>query len=1091
MPGYIDEIGPSGYAPPDAMQTAYQTVSQGAQQYGQTVTGGMQHLISDLGSMIPTAPPVNVHPFTQVRHGMYGHEMSFGGDIKAMFGVGTPATTTTYEYQNMAQEDFSRRVANAVSFGSLYTASSAVAWVGGGGMLVAGASKGFKAGKAAAFARMGGAAAIRAGTLGVGAARAGMTVAGLIGGAVGAAPATAAFLAIDATVGKIVADVEDRQDIMNFVEASSFRYADIEDKDRDTKMGGFNRSSRAKIAAGIKKVDLGDSSYNMEDLKGILERGTEMGMFEGTRSAEDFNKKFKDLTTQLKSVTKILHQSLEEGMQTIKDLKEQGYRGTPAIQGAIAQADVLGSVTGRTAAEMISIGRQGAEMVRGTGINMATGSAMMQQTYAMVQGASTSGALSAETIAQGGGVGTLAQSLMGQSIGMLGSTLGQGFLAGIGNKAGGLNQGLMNKLMGGGLPLEEVFQQGSENLSTAGGYVDAVLNRGANMKQLTSQYGGMGAQFASLGMEISIAKETAPLTGKSVRDMIKFNALQRGESEETIDARLALMDNRADYASKQRAAFQVETSKVSQEELRARTDISGRLGDWVDKKMAPISNAVGDMVDSIAEGTSKLYETATNKITDTILGTTRVKGATVTQSEFIKMVIGGGKELTQTISKADQETRTRLSQSIWSEGEAKDFAQSEKFQALEAKYGDKFSSSEVGKASGDIDTLSQALFDGKRGWSNLTKDERMFMENKVQTMGGMEKVKEQIQEEKSKAYKTRKDVLTRSMGRDEETIKAQSADAKVTRDEAIVLVARGDFFGKSRDTMQKLGEDEEGAEALDKLLGATATVRAIEEKRKSLKEGESLTEDEEAQLKSARTAQADAKNVAIKKGIDRKDISTVQSQVEKAPQDVLDKITQLTNKRSAYDKSTGGVEGRAIQSALTERFEAIAGSAKKGSKEISSYLNKILSGDNITEEDTSKFRKLSESAESSAVSNIAVLATTAFELQNAPSSDQAGTREKLTTLLEQKGFLTDVPKGKQGALIDSFIKDGQVDAKALISTVSKFEILGQTGATRVAGGTDSRTVDAQMSATVGLQEVQAKTAEVLAKLTELAARLGK
>ena len=209
MPTYANDIQQVSEASISSAQLAVQGATAGVQQYASIVTGGMERMMADLGRMMPAAPSVNVHPFLQARHGMYGHEMSVTGDIKAMFGAGTPETTTLYEYQAMAREDIGRRVGMATTFGGMYAGGAAAGWVAGGKAL--GAVPGaFRAGRAFAAAR--GAGAVGAAAMG-GLAATGIGLAGV-----------AAFTAIDASVGKIVEDVQDRQDVMNFLEASSFRY---------------------------------------------------------------------------------------------------------------------------------------------------------------------------------------------------------------------------------------------------------------------------------------------------------------------------------------------------------------------------------------------------------------------------------------------------------------------------------------------------------------------------------------------------------------------------------------------------------------------------------------------------------------------------------------------------------------------------------------------------------------------------------------------------------------------------------------------------------------------------------------------------
>ena len=122
----------------------------GLQHLTQGASSGMSALRADMGGLaalgasMPMMGPMNMHPMMAARHGMYAQEMGFFRDMGSMLGFGTPETTTNYEYQQAAAQDFGDRVGRGVGFGGLYGAGAGVSWTVGGAALTYGASTAYK-----------------------------------------------------------------------------------------------------------------------------------------------------------------------------------------------------------------------------------------------------------------------------------------------------------------------------------------------------------------------------------------------------------------------------------------------------------------------------------------------------------------------------------------------------------------------------------------------------------------------------------------------------------------------------------------------------------------------------------------------------------------------------------------------------------------------------------------------------------------------------------------------------------------------------------------------------------------------------------
>jgi hypothetical protein len=726
----------------------------GLQHLAQGASSGMSALRADmgglasLGSSMPMMGPMNMHPMTAARHGMYAQEMGFFSDISSMLGFGTPETTTKYEYQQAAAQDFGDRVGRAVGFGGLYATGSAASWVGGGYMLAKGASTGYR------MARFGTThtsemmkameavsgnhakrvagynAAIKSGMSATKATSAvetaitgGRMVRGVAAGVAGAIPGLAAMMAIDAGVEAIAEDIGDRSEIMDFLEASSFRYMGASGKDLDTKYGsGFNRKARGRIAESIKQVQLNDNRYDMQELKGVLEGGTARGLFEGTQSADDFSAKFKELTTNLKSITRVLHQSLEEGLNTIKDLKEQGFRTPGAAYSAVVSADILATASGRTAAEMLSVGRQGAEMFRGSGINLATGSNFMQGMVSNLGMANNAGMLDKEALAQLGGVDRAAQLIASSSMQNMQSPMGRGILLGL-TGAGGLDASRAQSLMSGNMSIQDLIANASGNVHSVSSYVQAYNKQPAVMNELAGRAGGMGLSLASMGADVMQASAIVQASGGadsglSVREMLMFQRTQRGIDPNQTLIELQNLEAAPEKLRRQMAAQAAEQAKLQSEIGRDEMNVGGRISRAFERTFIhPISGPLGEMITDISEAARMKIESMGDNVRASLTGVNIVRKEGVDLGRTLTYIKEhGSKDLGPSGALLDKASRTYTDEDLKAfEKTGYKAASLDKAEALLS----------ATSGSGDVDAVANKVF-GK-DMRNLTQEERMTL----------------------------------------------------------------------------------------------------------------------------------------------------------------------------------------------------------------------------------------------------------------------------------------------------------------------------------------------------------------------------
>jgi len=1079
-----------------SMEQAKQTaagVQLGAQNLVASSVFGAQQMVADLGALMPSSPLPNMHPFMAVRHGMYAHEMSLTGDLKAMFGRGAPDTTSLYEYTELAARDFGQRITNATAATGMYGAGMIGGTLLSGSMFTTGGKAGFKTGRAIAKAR-----------------KMGMISGAAMGGAgalVGALPAIGAYMAVDATVGKIMDDVADRQDVMNFLEASSFRYMQGRGEDIDERMGaGFNRGARARIAESIKKIDLQDPRYNMEDLKGILEKGTELGMFSGTRDAEDFSQKFKDLTTNLKNVTKILHQSLNDGMETLKSLKEIGVTGTAGVSAAIQHADVLGTATGKTAAEMLSIGRQGAEMVRGTGVSMATGSTMMQQTFGMMGASADAGTLDPEMVRQGGGVGALSQRVMARHMQNLNTNLGKGALLSILGQDGQIDVSKLDRLASGQMTMGQMYRGATSNVSSPSEYVNAVINREKNLRDLGEQYGGMGITMTSMGLEIGQAKEAARFTGASVRDTLKFLAMQKGESEADVEARLKMLEDVDVYAEKQQAGIEFQRRKARGESLREMTDFGALLGDKFDRMINPVSTRVGRAIDYVSEGVSDAYRKTTDTILETLTGVETVQANKISGSNLADLFIGDQLEM-----KADPQRRV-LETLTYSDADLKKFEEkSEAYKRFDKDFATKSQTTNMFTAiNKGVEGFSEAVFG--QAYDTLSTDEKMFLESKARQYAP--EMAADLKQKRLEAQKTLRDQLAIRISQSQEDTEENKELLEDTREEMedLFFSAGPVVEGMIDDIYDDADKDPKSARNLDDIFINTneenklkASIAEEEKKPEGQRNTTAISKMKE-RLKTAQSKKAKAlmelgekmkdpeKMAALTKGIEGLSAEGAWSSEK------FEKISgKLAGSRLLVDMATKGDMAAQLQESLKQRFSMISKDVKEkligtGSSDmrenLSGYLEDIAQGRELSEDD---IEELGEIAKKSKSAELQSVVSRVMDIKSAADKGRLGDVDKLEKFMTERNMIPkdvlDNPEQKS-KLLNKFFDKGKIDAEKVIQWEMIESKTDKQDGIRFSGGrTDERVLESEMVTLQGLSKVQQDTTNVIIQLKKLAFEL--
>lgn len=516
-----------------ALGSGISTTAQGMGYAAQRFSSDISNLAA-LGSQVMPFQQTQAPDVMEYGGGRIAYDFSSAGAIKTMIGIQSPSPIPVHDYEIQREAEHNL----ATRFGHALVAAPAVIGTTALSMKMMSLDFAPIASRGAAFARgfVGvskagdvmekGVLAYRASAGGTRIARAagnltkamglgrsaGIFATGAMATGIGAAAGVAATLAAPMAVEQFVEGVYDaakeHNEVANFVAANTARLLPGKASlARPSQRGGFSMKESQEIAEDVLSLPTKDINYDMKDAKLLLQKGLDLDLFTGARDVDEFKDKFKTLTDSVKHVAKILHQSYSDAMDTIKSLRDMGVdvKNKADVQ-FIARSDVLGLASGRTAAEMTAIGMQGGLAFRGTGVNMQSGAMAAQSQYAQIASLRRAGLLSAEDIAQAGGMEAFAQQNTMWQYGFLQSAPGRGMLMSLSPNGQFSMEGLQ-QLAGGNKDVFQMYSEGARDMVDPRSFMKFQNNLEKNTADLLAAGGGTGAQVMGMAIAANLAKQ--------------------------------------------------------------------------------------------------------------------------------------------------------------------------------------------------------------------------------------------------------------------------------------------------------------------------------------------------------------------------------------------------------------------------------------------------------------------------------------------------------------------------------------------------------------------------------------------------------
>ena len=413
---------------------------------------------------------------------------------------------------------------------------------------------------------------------------------------------------------------------------------------------GFTQAQTSGIGADLRSLAMqrgpGGETTNFEELGRLASNMGRMGMAEGVRGVKDFNEKFKQMLTSVKTIATELSTSLEEAQKVMASMQGAGiFKNQGQVAGLIRRGAVAGNLSTSEISGMAMIGSQISRSVGGLGRQgaMAGISAITQ-----VGAAQQAGVISEEDIYNSTGLTgaegrrAFAQAGLAREANFYRkSGRSRWMLASIAGKNGELDEESVQQLMYGEGGVEGTRSRAQSNLSSVG-RPNFLRNEGRLRGAALERFGLLGSTLQykdwlkGKGYDPNNMDDTSMLAfqrftgmGRDEADqavrMVNALPLTLAQQKRSVDtdnyARILEKSQRRQSPQEVLKELSVARAGVNDKFRQAGSDIQDRLattigefmakssGDYFDRTRADLSGDIGTAYRGGTEARSVLSDT--------------------------------------------------------------------------------------------------------------------------------------------------------------------------------------------------------------------------------------------------------------------------------------------------------------------------------------------------------------------------------------------------------------------------------------------------------------------------------------------------
>lgn len=386
----------------------------------------------------------------------------------------------------------------------------------------------------------------------------------------------------------LMESVTDRLVNQSLLDAESFRFIGSGSPIASPRLGaGMSRRARQEATEFIRELDIESEFFGDEEFRQILQESMRKGLFTGTGDMENFKKRFKDITENVKEIMKLMNTTLDEGINVIAELRQYGIDPSRSREVA-ALADTTGRIAGRTASEMVTFGMQGAQQFVGTGITPEIGMQANMANLAAVRSARDAGMISQQALAHLGGETGAAQFLTQSSLSFMQTGFARGFAASFFDPtAGGLDTSKFIEEVSAGTAgdLMKRYNEVSDMFRDPIKLIQYQNQQERVLSEMGKTFGGQGLQLANMFAAGGLAEQLQSyIPGLSGPDAYKYVLKTTyGYSDPQADLVMDMINNRVQtFKDKQESDQKTGARKdsVLAEERSPTYRLYEKIKDW-------------------------------------------------------------------------------------------------------------------------------------------------------------------------------------------------------------------------------------------------------------------------------------------------------------------------------------------------------------------------------------------------------------------------------------------------------------------------------------------------------------------------------
>lgn len=344
-------------------------------------------------------------------------------------------------------------------------------------------------------------------------------------GAVGMLPGLAIGGAIQYAGGQMMEGAQFQNQAMGFMQ-NQFRFAN------PMARGGFGFGQQEMKNTASMLHEMGTSSIGStpQEMLGIMQGTTSMGVYRGVRDAKEFQRKFKETVSALKEIAQTFNTTLAEAMPMFGEARRQGFWTPQDITRHAQQVRQVQATTGLSAQQAQQYTGAMAQTVQQIGGTLQQGSMLGSRALSMA-GAATMGGWVSQQQLQNAGFGTGAEGtanfgmMMGSASARFAqSRVGRWTLAATMGQGGNLDPEQLAKLARGDLSVGDIQRMAERNVGGAG-----TTGRPGGAMTFVNNEEKLRGQMAEQGPAVTMG---------AVRTLTGGNLYGTGDREQLITRRI-------------------------------------------------------------------------------------------------------------------------------------------------------------------------------------------------------------------------------------------------------------------------------------------------------------------------------------------------------------------------------------------------------------------------------------------------------------------------------------------------------------------------------------------------------------------------